>query len=158
MPIQDTATRTAVFWSHVTKSDGCWIWTAARDQRGYGCFRWNGRLVKAHRVAWMIERGPIGDGLHACHRCDNPPCVRPDHIFLGTASDNMRDAYTKGRLRAPDGPRGETHHKARLTAIQVVEVRSLLAGRALRHREIATMYGVGRTTITAIAQGKNWKH
>ena len=86
------------FWSRVDKSGDCWIWTGAtRD--GYGVIR--RRLAPdsgAHRVAWELTIGPIGPGLNVCHHCDVPLCVRPDHLFLGTQSDNLQDASRKGRL------------------------------------------------------------
>lgn len=93
------------FWENVQKSnDGCWIWTASVSRAGYGDI-WVGlrpgvRIIKVHRLSWEIHYGPIPDGLFVCHRCDNPRCVRPDHLFLGTHTDNMRDASAKGRLRS----------------------------------------------------------
>jgi hypothetical protein len=85
------------FWEHVEKlpDDGCWVWTGSRLQSGYGTFD-KGR---AHRFSYALANGPIPDGLHICHRCDNPPCVRPDHLFAGTRVDNMQDAIAKGRAR-----------------------------------------------------------
>ena len=86
------------FWSKVDRSGECWIWTGDKMPRGYGRVRRRDRTyVGAHRVAWEIVKGPIPAGLHVCHRCDNPPCVRPDHLFVGTASDNARDRDAKGR-------------------------------------------------------------
>jgi hypothetical protein len=89
------------FWSKVRKGDGCWEWVGSQDRQGYGEFVVSmGPRVRsrAHRVAWELTNGPIPDGLNACHRCDNPVCVRPDHIFIGTQRDNVRDAMAKGRL------------------------------------------------------------
>jgi len=86
------------FWSHVAKSDGCWLWTAHVNRTGYGHFalsRSRGR--SAHRVSHELNIGPIPSGMLVCHRCDNPRCVRPDHLFLGTPSDNMHDKVAKGR-------------------------------------------------------------
>lgn len=85
------------FWVKVRKSDGCWEWTAASKQGGYGKIAVGRRLMLAHRVSWELANGPIPDGLLVCHTCDNPPCVRPDHLFLGTQTDNMRDAVRKNR-------------------------------------------------------------
>ena len=86
------------FWRKVQRDDGCWMWTAGRDGDGYGSYR----NKRAHRVAWQLTRGPIPDGLVVCHSCDNPACVRPDHLFLGTQQDNIQDMLRKGR-RPPAG-------------------------------------------------------
>lgn len=91
------APRTERFWAHVAQSEGCWEWQASVFRTGYGQFRDGGRSMRAHRVAWELVNGPIPEGLHVCHRCDNRKCVRPDHLFLGTRSDNMQDMSAKGR-------------------------------------------------------------
>lgn len=91
------------FWFRVEKTEGCWTWKAARHPRdGYGAF-WNDekRLVRAHRFSYQLHYGPIPDGLWVLHRCDDPPCVRPDHLFLGTAADNNNDRERKGRGNHP---------------------------------------------------------
>jgi hypothetical protein len=85
------------FWSKVEKSDECWKWTAGKHNAGYGVFWEKGRFYKAHRWSWERERGPIPDGLNLLHKCDNPACVRPDHLFLGTQKDNVNDMVSKGR-------------------------------------------------------------
>lgn len=87
------------FWPRVSKSEGCWEWTGPRYPNGYGMFSYQGRTQGTHRVAWMLTHGPIPDGLQVLHRCDNRPCVRPDHLFLGTQADNLRDCRAKGRFR-----------------------------------------------------------
>ena len=93
------------FWAKVDRasSDACWPWLATHGRFGYGEFKVggrSGRSVKAHRVAWELTHGPISDGLFVLHRCDNPPCCNPGHLFLGTHADNMRDMAQKGRQRA----------------------------------------------------------
>lgn len=88
------------FWHHVSKSDGCWEWTAHRLRRGYGQISITHRdKTSAHRFSWELHFGKIPEGLFVCHKCDNPPCVRPDHLFLGTHQDNVRDRDLKGRAR-----------------------------------------------------------
>lgn len=86
----------------VQKGDGCWVWTAGKNSDGYGEFYPTPRaLVLAHRFSFALVNGPIASGVMVLHHCDNPPCVRPDHLFGGTHSDNMRDAYAKGRITLP---------------------------------------------------------
>ena len=105
MQTEYTAELIARFWSKVAKSedpDGCWLWTAACFTDGYGVFQVNGRARRAHRFAWELTVGPIPDSLFACHRCDTRKCCRPDHLWLGTQADNMRDRDTKGRVASGD--------------------------------------------------------
>ena len=91
------------FFEKVTKTNGCWIWTACtHHQWGYGHFGVGGKTLAAHRVSWELHFGPIPDGLLVCHRCDNPPCVNPDHLFLGTNADNAADRVAKGRSVYPN--------------------------------------------------------
>lgn len=85
------------FHDKVLVGDGCWEWAAGRSGSGYGGFAVHQRVEGAHRVAWELWNGPVPDGLQVCHRCDNPTCVRPDHLFLGTIQDNQRDKVAKGR-------------------------------------------------------------
>lgn len=94
------------FWAAVTKTEDCWTWGRYRDRRGYGRIMMPDHVpALAHRVAWELERGPIPAGLFVLHHCDNPPCVRPDHLFLGTQADNMRDCHSKGRHSISDEAR-----------------------------------------------------
>lgn len=136
----------AVFWSRVTKSDGCWEWNGARHKGkcAYGSFR-PGGIYKAshsyaHRFSWIIHRGKIPDGLWVLHKCDNPPCVNPQHLFLGTAADNVRDASMKGRM---------TH---KLSDAEVAEIRALRA-RGIPTENIRQMYGVSSGHISSIVRG-----
>ena len=96
------------FWSKVDTSGECWTWTADLDDHGYGRLGiGRKRIEPAHRVAWTLANGPIPEGLRVLHHCDNPPCVRPDHLFLGTQADNMADMMAKGRAR--NAYRDRTH-------------------------------------------------
>jgi hypothetical protein len=87
------------FWSKVIKGDDCWLWAGGRGQRGYGRFWYQGRMVPAHRMAWALEHAQVfPDDKGALHRCDNPPCVNPAHVFPGTPGDNLHDSIAKGRF------------------------------------------------------------
>lgn len=85
-------------WRNVRKSVGCWEWLASVNHGGYGIFKFNGKTRIVHRIVWELENGLIPDGLFLCHHCDTPRCVRPSHLFLGTAAENMQDAVRKGRM------------------------------------------------------------
>jgi len=115
------------FMAKVKQSaSGCWEWTAAIQQAtGYGRFGMNGQTTYAHRASWMIFKGPIPAGLYVCHRCDNRICVNPDHLFVGSASQNMKDAARKGRVVIParSYASDESHQPAKLTNAEVLEIR-----------------------------------
>src|SRR5699024_793010 len=108
--------------------EGCWLWTAGTrgfKSHHYGLFSVNGANIGSHRYSWMIANGPIPKGMAICHRCDNPPCVNPAHLFLGTIADNHRDMEQKGRHphEAAWNPVGEVNPKAKLTDEIVIEAR-----------------------------------
>jgi hypothetical protein len=140
------------FWKHVNKTDGCWIWTGAHDRGGYGWFK-DHKSRRAHRVSWELFNGPIPEGLFVCHICDVRDCVNPDHLFLGTNSDNMRDMRRKGR--GPDFS-GEGSGTAKLTTSQVVELRRLRET-GLTYRELSKIFGIGKSQAIRIVARDNWK-
>ena len=152
MTMTDTIAR---FWSKVQKGPGCWEWQTYRDEDGYGQFYFRGRTRSAHRIAWEITYGPIANGLWVLHECDNPPCVRPDHLYLGTATDNNRDTVNRGRHVTPDC-RGERNHSVKLTVAQVVEIRTTFAQGGCTQQQLADAYSVDHRTVSAIITGKNW--
>lgn len=150
------------FWPKVplpSSPDGCMEWSGNRDIAGYGVIRSGGKdepVLKAHRVAWEFTNGPIPDGLFVCHSCDNPPCVRPDHLFVGTVGDNNRDMIAKGRYaKVRPSNRGELHHGAKLSEEQVRRVRVLRA-EGKTYTAISDATGVNRITACAIIKGRIW--
>ncbi len=145
-----TQTTDERFDAKVNREGACWVWTGATNKGGYGRF-WSGeRLVPAH--AFALERAmglALVDGMEACHTCDNPPCVRPSHLFAGTRLDNMADMIRKGR----DAPRfGEANGRAKLTAAEAAAIQCSTES----HAVLARRYGVGRTQIGRIKRGENW--
>ncbi len=130
---------------------GCWEWIGTRKDDGYGLMRYPRKYVGAHRISYQEFVGPIPDGLHVLHRCDNPRCINPKHLFIGTNADNVADKLAKGRQ-----PRhhGELNPKARLTEQDVIDIRaSQEMGIAL-----AAKYGVTPTQISYIRHRKSWGH
>jgi hypothetical protein len=141
------------FWSFVDKSGECWLWLGASIATGYGHISVEGRHVLTHRHAWMLENGPIPDGLFVLHRCDNPPCVRPSHLYLGTKRDNALDRERRGRHPRT---RGEAHGLAVLTAEQVTKIRARFAA-GERQCDLAREYDVNYRTIFAVVRSINWR-
>lgn len=136
---------------------GCWIWTQSRGPRGYGRYGMRayvgGPMVNAsaHRLALELILGrPIQPGMHACHRCDNPPCCNPQHLFEGTTTDNQRDCREKGRARWRTG---EQHGMAKLTAVDVFAILDAIAAGETQG-SLAKRYGVCQATISNVRTGK----
>lgn len=134
----------------VEMPSGCIEYGINPTRHGYGRVSLSGTKLLAHRAAWVLAHGPIPDQLHVLHRCDNPPCVNPEHLFLGTQAINMADKASKGRAQ-----RGTTHAMHKLTD---TEVRQIRARRGETHRCIATEFGVSRGLIGQILNGTIWRH
>lgn len=142
------------FWRKVDQSGDCWLWMGSRHPQGHGysVIPGTGRVTYAHRVAWMLTHGDIPPGLEVCHKCDNPPCVRPDHMFLGTHLDNMRDSAAKKRHQY-----GERSVHAKFTEDDVRTIRRRhAAGEGIT--AMSREYGVYHGAISAICLRRNWKH
>lgn len=142
------------FWSKVRKTDDCWEWTGTRAISGYGVAWRDGTRPYAHRLSWEIHNGPIPAGMYVLHHCDNPPCIRPDHLFLGNQRDNMRDMADKGRARGVI-ERGPANPNSKLTAEDVRAIRVGLAT-GQRQADLARRFCVRPQSIDAIATGKSW--
>lgn len=138
------------FWARTHRNGDCTEWSGALDGSGYGCAQWDGRVQGAHRIAYQISRGPIPRGLCVCHRCDNPRCVRPGHLFLGTHQENMADRNRKGRARG-----GDRRVNAKLDASVVRRIRALCAGGMLQ-KHCAEMFGVHKATVNDLVLRKTW--
>lgn len=167
------------FWEKVKKNShgDCWEWQALKNDKGYGRFHSKGTMIMAHKAAYVISGNDLVEGLFVCHRCDNPACVNPDHLWLGTHTDNMRDAAAKGRLAcgAKNGtqahpesraygnrngsitcpqkrPRGESHRKSKLNNSKVAEI--LTSGQS--GASLARKFNVHQNTIFRVRSGKSW--
>jgi hypothetical protein len=142
------------FWRKVTKTDSCWVWSASRNGKGYGQINRNKKPVLAHRLSWELHFGKIPEDRSVLHRCDNPACVRPDHLFLGTQADNIADMVKKGRVAA-----GTRLPHTKLTDAQVLEIRQAYRGNVKYTngpslKELAKKYGVGSVEIHNIVKRK----
>ena len=139
------------FWNKVDRTGDCWIWTGCRVRGRYGVIGVETvrpgkmRMERVNRVAWRLAYGDIPEGMHVCHHCDNTPCVRPDHLFLGSPSDNMRDMAAKER------------GTAKLTAASVIEIRRMYATGRYTQMELGERFRVNRGTISYVLH-RTWRH
>jgi hypothetical protein len=147
-----------LFNKRVIKQDGCWDFKGSVNSTGYFEIKIGGRFnpksIRAHRISWMIHKGPIPKGMQVLHKCDNRRCTRIEHLFLGSNYDNVQDREKKGRGNQVFG---ENHHKSILTENDVVEIKKLLKFK-VPATEIAIQFGVGNSTIYNIKAGNTWKH
>lgn len=148
------------FWAKVDKRGlgECWEWRGATTADGYGWLSLGGRNgpAGAHRISWNLHKGSIPDNLWVLHRCDNPRCVNPEHLFLGTTQDNTADMVAKGRHRPPPYPIGEQQWSAKLTAEKVRLIRSMADNYS--HRDISSRFSISKTQVARILCGKSWRH
>jgi hypothetical protein len=148
------AERFARFVDKDSSPHGCWLWTGATYKRGYGqiMYQQRGHAIQAHRVSWEMTHGTIPNGLHVLHNCpggDNPRCVNPAHLFLGTHADNVADMVRKGR-----SARGERQPNAKLTEQSVKEIRAAVG----MHRDVASKFNVSESLVRGVRSGKRWRH
>lgn len=141
-------------------NSGCWLWTASLNNKGYGLLQRGGFKGYAHRFAYqhLVAGGADISGAHVCHRCDNPCCVNPDHLFLGSQSDNMADCVSKGRhasqRNATNYAKGERQAHSKLSVAQVIEIRAS----TLSQRKLAAQFGVSKNSIKLVQQRRTWTH
>lgn len=143
------------FWERVDKSGDCWTWKWSRSPQGYGRYYPTGRKLLSHRFAYEVTYGAIPDNLCVLHRCDNPACCNPDHLFLGTRTDNIADRQAKGRTRT-GCLKGATNPGAKLTAEQVRTIRDRIASGETR-TALAKEYGTSVSTMSHIALRKKYR-
>ncbi len=136
------------FWAKVNKTEGCWEWRAGTDRDGYGRLRVEDRTIRAHRIGWALSNGSLPENC-VCHTCDNPSCVRPDHLWVGPPRQNNSDRASKGRNRDQTGPRNS---QAKLTP-EIVQ--AILADDRFQ-KVIGEAYGVSQGAVSMIKNGKRW--
>ena len=141
------------FWEKVDKTGNyCWIWTAGVSSNGYGVFHpTHNKHIGSHRIAWEQTNGPIPKGLCVLHKCDNPLCVNPDHLFLGTRGDNNRDKASKGRCQDQTGEKNPSN---KLTKEEVGQIRALY--RWFTQYELAAMFETSQPNISQILNNNRW--
>lgn len=135
-------------WRRVVKTDGCWLWTGTR-LKGYGTFTHRGHAQRAHRFSWELHNGPIPRGKIVCHHCDNPTCVNPGHLYVGTHADNSADKVARRRVA------GERNPRAKLTQADVSQIRRRHS-RGERTAAMAREYGVSKSAMHDVVHGRHW--
>ena len=132
---------------------GCMEYTGRKTKDGYGSMKVNNKRISTHRVSYQLTYGSIPTGLYVCHRCDNPLCVNPFHLFVATHNENMADMRRKGRSLT-----GEKHPKVKLETWQVLEIRDRYTSGGISQTKLAEEYGVGKTQLWRIVHNLKWKH
>jgi len=139
------------FWDNFDRpKEGCWLWKAGKS-KGYGVISNGNCCMQAHRLSWVLWNGPISNGLSVLHKCDNPACVNPEHLFLGTKGDNAKDRDRKGRVA-----HGEKHCKAKFTEKQIKQIRQLRQ-QGVKVTKIAKLFNVSDGHISHIVNKDIWK-
>lgn len=143
----------ADFWNRVQKTDGCWLWTGAKNKRQYGHFAVGGKHMLSHRFSFLLHNLYLPAELHICHKCDNPPCCNPHHLFAGTRSDNLRDAVAKGIQL---GNLGEKRWNSKLKDADILRIRNDFTGQS--HASVARLFKVDPSVIVRVRSGERWSH
>lgn len=139
----------------INDDTGCWEWQRSKDTKGYGLTGWEGKLEKAHRMAYQAFVSKIPKGMCVLHKCDNRCCCNPKHLFLGTNKDNVDDRVRKGRSAKRHG---ENNPSVKLTAAEVAFLKDFLPLRAIPQKRVAEIFGVSNSAINKILLGQTWKH
>jgi len=141
----------------VKSKEDCWNWMAGSRGTGYGAFKFNGLVVDAHRVSWILHNGEIPNGLFICHKCDNRSCVNPNHLFLGTHSDNIKDAYNKGRIKIPKGGHfkiGYIPVNSSITREEAKKIKEKIKTRTITLKKLAQELNISYQLIRDISCGR----
>ena len=163
-PLDDP--RTEKLTKYTDRSGDCWIWQRAKQKTGYGVICFGKVIMAAHRVSYEVAHGPIPPGMFICHKCDNPSCVRPDHLFAGTPADNVHDMVKKGRTNNKHNMSLRKNHmvaygvdnpSAKINPDIVREIRARVANGEVQRR-IAESYGIDSCSVIDIIKGRTWRH
>ena len=148
------------FWSRVLKRglDDCWEWQGAKQHRGHGHLRYQKRLVKAHRLAYELTYGSIEEGVFICHKCNNPPCCNPKHLYAGSPKTNVDDSIKAGTFtRNSIGAEGEKNPNNKLTKKEIKEIRKMLEETDLYQWQIAEIFNCSQSNVSDIKRNRIWK-
>lgn len=163
--------RKNAFWAKINvteNKDECWEWKEYVDKNGYGRFKIGRTFFPSHRVSFSLSKKGKLSSFLVCHKCDNPKCCNPAHLFLGTQQENIDDCIAKGRYITGDKngmvkhpelvTKGDKHHNAKFTDSQIIDIRKIYAEGKTSHKKLGKIYSVSANTIKDIVNGKTWKH
>lgn len=141
------------FEKYVNKTLPCWIWEGSKDSHGYGHIKDNKKLKISSRVSWELYRGKIPKNMFVCHTCDNPSCVNPEHLWIGSHTDNMRDSFSKNRMTRH---RGEDNCRSKITMKIANKIRKLYSDKNITQRQIANMFKISNQLVSLIIRNESW--